>query len=114
MELPESWDLLTASLAVTDLERPFAAWTFLVIQGLVRDTPGDREAFADIIRAEVELGPITGPSVARRVAGSLAQAGIALPPGRAPDPRGRGRRAAARRDCSVGRRHPRTRATCGP
>jgi hypothetical protein len=88
MEWPGSWDLLTASLAATDLQRPFAAWAFLFIQGLVRDAPGDREAFADFIREEVERGPITGPSVACRVAGSLAQAGIALPAGRVPDPHG--------------------------
>jgi hypothetical protein len=88
MEWPGSWDLLTASLAATDLQRPFAAWAFLVIQGVVRDAPGDREAFADIIREEVQRGPITGPSVACRVAGSLAQAGIALPASRAPDPHG--------------------------
>lgn len=88
MESPRYWNLLTASLAVTDLQRPFAAWAFLVIQGLVRDAPGDREAFADFIRGEVGLGPITGPSVACRVAGSLARAGIALPPGQVPDPEG--------------------------
>src|SRR5262245_60356098 len=88
MELPESWDLLTASLAVLDLQRPFAAWAFLVIQGLVRDTPGDREAFADDNREEVARGPITGPSLACRVAGSVARAGIALPAGRVPDPGG--------------------------
>lgn len=87
MESPSSWDLLTASLAVTDLERPFAAWAFLVIQGLVRDTPGDREAFADAVREEIGQGPITGWSVACRVAKSLARAGIALPAGFVADAR---------------------------
>jgi hypothetical protein len=88
MEPPDSWDLLTASLVVTDLQRPFAAWAFLVIQGLVRDTPGNREAFADFIREEVERGPITGPSVPYRVARSLEAAGIGLPESLVPDPGG--------------------------
>jgi hypothetical protein len=46
MESPDSWNLLTASLAVCDLGAPFSVWAFLVIQGLVWDMPGDGEAFA--------------------------------------------------------------------
>ena len=88
MESPVSWDLLTASLAVTDLQRPFAAWAFLVTQGLVRDTPGDRDVFADASRREIERGPITGPSLACRLASVLTRAGIALPAGHVPDPGG--------------------------
>jgi len=86
MEDPGTWDLLTASLAVLDLQQPSAAWAFLVVQGLVRDSPGDRDAFAAIVRREVERGPITGPTVASRVAELLARAEIALPAGRIPDP----------------------------
>jgi hypothetical protein len=86
MEYPGSWNLLTASLAATDLQQPFASWAFLVIQGLVRDTPGDREAFTEFVREEMARGPITGPSLALRVAGALDQAGIALLAGRIPDP----------------------------
>ena len=39
MESPSTWDLLTAGLAAGDLHQPFAAWAFLVLQGLVRDAP---------------------------------------------------------------------------
>src|SRR5262245_18655357 len=88
MEPTRYWSLLTSSIAVTDLERPFAAWAFLVIQGLVRDTPGDREAFAECVRAEIERGPITGPTLALRISGRLTQAGIALSAGDVLDPRG--------------------------
>ncbi len=87
MESPASWDLLTASLAVCNLQKPFAAWAFLVVQGLVRDVSGDREIFVEIIQEEGR--DITGPSVARRVAGSLSSAEIALEAAGIPDPWGK-------------------------
>jgi hypothetical protein len=92
MESTDSWNLLTASLAVCDLGAPFSAWAFLVIQCLVRDMPGDREAFADFVaeslRYEREHGPTTGASLARRAADFLIAAGATLPPSEAPDPGG--------------------------
>jgi hypothetical protein len=88
MEPPTSWSLLTASLAVSDLRRIHDAWAFLVVQGLVRDAAGDRDAFAGFVRAEQARGPITGPSLACRIAGCLARAGVALPAGEVPDPDG--------------------------
>lgn len=86
MEPPDSWDLLTASLAVCDLTKPLSAWSFMVVQGLVRDDDGDRDTFLELLRYEQARGDITGPSLARRVAGSLTSAGIALPAGGIPDP----------------------------
>ena len=92
MESPVSWNLLTASLAVCDLGAPFSAWAFLVLQGLVRDMPGDRESFAafvaEAVRWEREHGPATGFSLARRAADSLKAAGVTHPPSEAPDPCG--------------------------
>lgn len=85
MESPESWDLLTASLAISNLHDPSSTWTFLVVQGLVRDEPRDCEAFGRFAQVEVNQ-VITGPSAAARVALSLREAGIAQPAGRTPDP----------------------------
>ena len=85
MEHPASWDLLTASIAVCDLEDPFAAWAFLVVQGLVRDATGDRETFVKVVHEERDRD-ITGPSVALRVASSLKDAEIALEGAKVPDP----------------------------
>jgi hypothetical protein len=73
MESPETWDLLTASLAMSDLREPSSAWAFLVVQGLVRDEPGDRETFSKF--AQQEIKEITGPSAAARVACRLGESG---------------------------------------
>ena len=89
MEFPGEWDLLTASLAVSNLARAEDAWAFLTKHGLVRNAPGDRETFVDVVRYQIGRGPITGPSVARRVANQLQAVGITLPSGAAPDPWGK-------------------------
>ena len=86
MESGGSWNILTASLAVSNLEQPAAAWAFLVWQGLVRDAPGDRDLFFSFLGRELERGPITGPTVALRVGTALESAGITLPAGTVPDP----------------------------
>ena len=89
MEYPGSWELLTASLAVCDLAQSQVAWEFLARHGLVRNGPGDRETFVGLVRREMTRGPITGPSLARRVAIALNNVGIALPAGEVPDPWGK-------------------------
>jgi hypothetical protein len=87
MEDPHGWDALTASLAVCDLDRDLpAAWAFLVLQGLLRDGAGDRDRFFGIARQEIERGPITGPTVAWRVAAGLRSTGLAVGPHERPDP----------------------------
>lgn len=88
MESPSIWDLVTGSLAVCDLGKPASAWAFLVVQGLVRNEPGDREAFLAILSEEQARGEITGPSVELRMAGSLKRAGITLPAALVADPWG--------------------------
>lgn len=88
MESPETWDLLTASLAISNLADPSSTWAFLVLQGLVRDEPGDREAFSRFAD-DANTNPITGPSSAERVALGLKDAGIAQTAGLTPDPLGR-------------------------
>ncbi len=88
MEDPQSWDLLTASLAVSDLSNAFEVWSFLVAQGLVRDEPADREAFCRIVQEELDVGEHTGPSVAARVADRLNRTGMVHPIGHMPDPWG--------------------------
>ena len=87
MESPNSWSLLEGSLAVCDLNDPAFAWAFLVIQGLVRDLPGDREAFYRIVTEEREY-EITGPSVYRRIGFELQAAGILHPPRHSAPPSG--------------------------
>lgn len=89
MEYPGSWSLLTASLAVCDLSRGELAWAFLTKNGLVRNQPGDSEAFLSLVRQEIDRGPITGPSVALRVETALKTVGIALPSGSTLDPWGK-------------------------
>jgi hypothetical protein len=88
MEDPETWDLLTASLAGCNLQKPSLVWAILVLQGLVRDELADQVAFARYIREKQDGGLDTGPSVASRVAGALITAGIALPPSLVADPCG--------------------------
>ncbi len=90
MESPGYWNLLTASLAVCDLttELDFT-WSFLTMFELVRDEPGDKETFIKIVNYEIDRGPITGPSVPRRVEMELRDFKIALPAGEIPDPWGK-------------------------
>jgi hypothetical protein len=85
MEPSANWDRLTASLAVCDLSKPYRGWAFLVLQGLVRDLPGDRDNFVRLVKQECKKA-ITGASVARRVADLLNNYGIALPESNEPDP----------------------------
>lgn len=85
MESPETWDLLTASLAVSNLADPSATWAFLVVQGLVRDDSSDRAAFS-MLAEDATTNPITGPSAAARVALGLKSAGIAQTTGFTPEP----------------------------
>src|SRR5262245_15509537 len=89
MENPGSWNLLTGSLAACDLAQGDQAWAFLVKYGLVRNAPGDKETFLNLVKKEVDRGPITGPSLALRIANALKDAGIALPSGDVPDPWGK-------------------------
>jgi len=85
MESPDTWDALTASLAISDLADPKLTWAFLVVQGLVRDGPDDRAAFSRFAD-DATTNLITGPSAAARVAESLKGAGIAQSAGSTPDP----------------------------
>lgn len=86
MENPATWDRLTSSLAVCDLQMPDKVWAFLVLQGLVRDLPGDRDFFYGTIQQIKSLGEITGPSLQSRIAARLRGAGITLPFSQEPDP----------------------------
>jgi len=76
-EPPGSWDRLTASLSLFGLKEPFAVWAFLVVQAFVRDHPGDREQFAQIVADEVE-NETSGPSASRRIAMRLQQSELAI------------------------------------
>ncbi len=94
MESPDTWNLLTSSLAASNLEEPREAWAFLVVQGLVHDQPGDRQQFvAAVARVQAE-GPITGPSEPLRIAMQIAA--LSCPIAQTPDPGGQ--IAAARRE----------------
>jgi len=85
MESPGSWDLLTSSLAISDLTQPLNVWAFLVVQGLVSDSGPQRDAFLNIVRHEQQLD-ITGPSLPARVAHELFGTKIANPIGQGADP----------------------------
>jgi hypothetical protein len=61
-------------------------WGFLVHQGLVRDSPDDSDTFINLVRKETDRGPITGFSIAKRIAIALEDVGITLPTGNVPDP----------------------------
>lgn len=89
MENPQSWNLLTSSLAVSNLEDPSTTWAFLVVQGLVHDRADDRATFGRIVRDVLNEGPITGPSEASRVSMRLVQAGLNLPAGTLTDASGK-------------------------
>lgn len=96
VEDPREWDLLTASLAVSDLNEPFEAWSFLVLQGLVRDRPGDREAFVKLVEATAARREpkspghaIAGGSSAYEIAYGLTRTGAATERAAAPDPFGK-------------------------
>ena len=89
MESPEFLTLLTASLSVCDLEKAETVWTFLTAEGLVRDNPADREVFLNVVKQELDRGPMMGPGIASRVAGKLKAAGLVLSAGDTPDPWGR-------------------------
>ena len=99
MENPDQWDLLTASLAVSDLVDLSQTWAFLVLQGLVRDDGPARQQFDEIVLEVSAEGPITGPSEALRIASRIDRAGLALERSRRPDPMGR--LALARRSIAV-------------
>lgn len=88
MENPKDWTLIDGSLAAWNLEQdPRGAWAFLVLQGLVRDSDRNQAAFLRLVREELDRGPITGPSVAKRVGGGLSRLGISRD-GIPPDPGG--------------------------
>ena len=89
MEYPGEWDLLTASLSVSDLEEPLEAWSFLVVQGLVRDRPGDREAFVKLVEATAKREPVDGPSRALLIASELTRTGAATDRAKDRDPFGK-------------------------
>ena len=89
MESPTSWNLMTSSLFVSNLDEPGETWAFLIDQGLVRDQPGDRDRFVGLLDREVARGEITGPSISSRIAGALVVAGLTLPAAEQPDPDGR-------------------------
>ena len=96
MEDPGSWNLLTACLAVFDLKRGEDAWAFLTALDLVEDSSDARAQFLEIVRAEIEQGPITGPSMAFRVSLALKDAGLTRP--RAEEPDGNARTASRLRE----------------
>ena len=88
--------MLTASLAVSDLENGEDAWAFLRALDLVQDSPDARARFLEIVHAEIERGPITGGSMALRVALALKAAGLTR--SRAEEPDGNAERASPLRE----------------
>lgn len=88
MEAPDGWNALTAALSVCRLHDLPRTWAFLSLQGLVDDQYDQRAEFLALARAEIELGEITGPSIAWRIANSMLRAGLAGAPALESDPFG--------------------------
>ena len=88
MEYPGTWNVLTSSLSVADLDDAERTWEFLRKYDLVAESPDGVVRLAQTIKAELDRGPITGPSLAYRVAGRLIEAGLTLGAAGAPDPFG--------------------------
>jgi DNA-binding CsgD family transcriptional regulator len=89
MEYPGHWDLLTASLYESDLERPFELWAYLVGQELVHDKPGGRDTFDAMVEEVKQREPAPGPSDAYLIATGLIAEGLATDRGQSPDPFGK-------------------------
>src|SRR5687768_5242911 len=87
-ESPQTWDCITGSLAISDLENPYNVWAFLVLQGIVLDAPENRQIFVDVV-AQEKMTDITGPTAARRISLCLRELGIVLPAGLMADPWGK-------------------------
>jgi hypothetical protein len=88
MEFPGEWNLLTSSLAVSDLADPKDTWKFLAAQGLVRDQGPHCATFVTLVEQERHAPPRPGPSLAYRLAERLHELGLATWYGRLPDPWG--------------------------
>jgi hypothetical protein len=93
MEPPESWNLLTSSLAVSNLDELDSTWAFLVIQGLVTDGELQRNSVAAIVHEVRAEGEITGPSEARRIADGVISRKISTVRALHPDPWGKAAKA---------------------
>jgi DNA-binding CsgD family transcriptional regulator len=89
MEYPGHWDLLTASLYESDLERPFELWAYLVAQELVHDKPGAQDTFGTMVEEVKQREPAPGPSDAYLIATWLIAEGLATDRGQSPDPFGK-------------------------
>jgi hypothetical protein len=89
MEMPESWDLLSASLAVCDLGIPETGWEFLLAQKLVTDgnESDKREIFMGWVD-EYYGKDITGPSWSSSIADALVRGLIIDETRNVPDPCG--------------------------
>jgi len=83
------WDLLTGSLAACDLADLDSAWAFLVLQGLVIDSTGNRAEFARVVEKQLAIGDYEGPTIPRRIALWLEEAGVLRPAAGMPDPFGK-------------------------
>ncbi len=85
MEFPGAWNLLTASLAVCELNAADDAWAFITTLQLVDGSPEAKAQFLDIAQAEIAQGPITGGTLAFRVSEGLRAAGLVRPRADEPD-----------------------------
>lgn len=91
MESPEIWTFLTGAIHVVGLDAPEHLWDFLVYSRAVGNRADVRKSFLQKVRATLEEGPITGPSIGLRIAGRMemdaAVRGVTVI-GRQPDPHG--------------------------
>ncbi|MDY7228090.1 hypothetical protein [Hyalangium rubrum] len=68
---------MIACLSAVGLKDEATAWAFVRDEGLVRDAPGDREQFCEVVR-ELRENEITGPSPWAQISRELMNRGMTL------------------------------------
>lgn len=87
MEDMSGWDLATAAIYYGPLDDPKRLFETLVSESLLRDHPGDEQAFVAAVQAHSDL--IRGGSPAARIVSRLRKEGRLMPRADLPDPFGK-------------------------
>ncbi len=95
MDDPAEWDRLVAAIEAVPASPPGWVWAFLVLQGLVEQSPEAEQEFHRLWKAAKKEPQGPGPSLGFRMAAALRYAGIALPRAGESDPYGREARSRA-------------------
>ena len=88
MENPESWNILTSSLAVSQLDKIEETRRFLVEQGLIDPDKATKLVFSKVVNGVLEEGEMTGPSESLRISIQLDSLGVTTDKANKADPWG--------------------------